>query len=172
MMTASLARATVGAIALSVLAGCGGSADFTISETFEINGVGPTDSTQTVNLAEIAGDAWDQRSHIKDAKIKSATGYIRKIYSDNEAATATGEATISRGSATAVVAEATTPIAIDLTTWLAAKDLDGTASIVKDALKGDGILTLVTDATPAPAGSRVHIDVEVVIDVSVDWSLF
>jgi hypothetical protein len=174
MKIASLVRAPVGALALTLLAGCSGTASFTIDETYEINGVGPVDSTKTLSLSQIAGDAWDQRKRIKDAKITGATGFIRKVYTTpdpNDAQTASGTSTLSRGGQTVTVASGTDiPIAVN--TWLSASDLDGTASMIKDALKGDGILDLTTSAAPAPGGSRVHIDVQVIIDVEVEWSVF
>jgi len=175
MKTTMLARAAVGALALATIAGCNQKSSFTLSETFEINGTGSDDSTMNVNLADIAGNAWDQRKHVKDATITSAVGYIRKVYADDDATQATGYATIARPSGTPVTAaEATSasPVAISTTAWLAAKDLDGTAAVIKDALKGDGALTLVTHADATGGTGHVHIDVEVVIDVEVSWSLF
>lgn len=175
MKTTLLARAAVGALALATISGCGGKTSFTISETFTIDGTGSDDSTLNINLADIAGDAWDQRKHVNDATITSAVGYIRNVYSDNDATEATGHATIARPGGTPVTAaEATSasPVQISTTAWLAAKDLDGTASVIKDALKGDGALTLVTHADATGGTGHVHIDVEVIIEVDVKWSLF
>lgn len=171
MTIATLPRATFGALALAVLAGCGGSTDFTIRETFEIDGIDGGDSDLTISLADIAGDAWDHRDKINDAKIKSAVGTITVVHPDNTAASASGSATINRPGGAEVTVASTPSVAIAVGSWLAAEDLDGTARVIKDALKGDGQLEVHTNAV-STGGSLVHIDVEVVIDVEVEWSLF
>src|SRR5512144_3035910 len=107
MKTASLARASFGALALSVLAGCGGTATFTIEEKFTIDGTGNIDETSNINLADLAGDAWDHRDKIKDAKITAATAVVTQEYDSNTAETVSGSVTLSRGSQAVTFAEGT-----------------------------------------------------------------
>ena len=178
MKTAQIARAAVGALALSVLAACGSSTDFTVKADFTI-GPGTTllTDTATINLATMAGDAWDQRKHITDARITSAIATITQVYEDQTAdpLTASGSATMARSETgpTVTVAEQITPLDItQVGNWLAAKDLDGASSMIKDALKGDGKLVFKTDAAQTPGDANVHIDVQVVLTVEAKWSLF
>jgi hypothetical protein len=171
MKTASLARATIGALALTVLAGCGGTATFTIDEDFTINGTGSVDDTQHVSLPDVAGDAWDHRDKIKDAKITAATAVITFVYGDNTAVTVSGQSSLTHAGQDVVFASGTN-VPVALATVHTAQNLDETADIIKKALKGDGQLDITTDATPTPGGAVTHIDVKVLIDVEVEWSLF
>jgi hypothetical protein len=172
MNVTAYARATLGALALSVLAGCGGTTNFTISEDIEINGTGAATNSIDVSMSQIAGDAWKHRDKIKDAKITSATATIKTVHTDNTATSVAGEAAIERAGASSTFAAGTVgpPLSVGLNH--PAQNLDATAKILKDALKGDGNLAVSYTATPTPAGAKTHITVTVLIDVEVEWSLF
>jgi len=179
MKTPSLARATVGALALSVLAGCNGTKTFTIEETLTINGSGPSVSTNVINLAEVADGAWDHRDKITSAKITACTAVVSKVYTGaeppaNETTSVTGSVSLTLGGETVVFASGTN-VAVGLGAVYVVDDaaLKGTASLIKKALKGDGMLEVSTDASPtAPAtDATTHIDVKVLMDVEVEWSV-
>jgi len=172
MNLTAYARATLGALALSVLAGCGGTTNFTVEEDIEINGTGGATSSLDVNLADLAGDAWKHRDKIKDAKITSAVATILNVHGDNTATAVTGEAAIARNGSESTFAAGTVgpPLSVGLTH--PAQNLDATAKILKDALKDDGLLSVSYTATPSVAGAKTHLTVRVLIDVEVEWSLF
>jgi len=171
MTTASLARASFGALALTVLAGCGGTANFTIDEVFTINGTGEQTDTIDINLATLAGDAWDHRDKIKDGKITAATAVIETVIEGNTAETVSGEARVVRPGQSVVFASGTNlPVVVG--TAHAAQNLDATADVILDALDGDGTLAVTYTATPTPGGAATRMTVRVLIDVEVEWKLF
>jgi hypothetical protein len=172
MNVTAYARATLGALALSVLAGCGGTTNFTVEEDLVINGTGAATDDLDINLADLAGDAWKHRDKIKDAKITSAIATIKTVHNDNTATSVTGAATVERGTDTATFASgvAGPPLTVGLVH--PAQNLSETAKIIKAALKDDGLLTISYTATPTPPGAVTHLTVTVLIDVEVEWSLF
>jgi outer membrane murein-binding lipoprotein Lpp len=171
MKITAYARATLGALALSVLAGCSGTTNFTISEELVINGLGSQTDTIDVSLSQVAGDAWKHRDKIKDAKITAATAVIRQVFTDDNTATSVaGSASLTGTGGTATFASGTAAVAVGSTH--AAQNLDATGDILKKALKGDGNVQVAYTAAPTPPGAKTHIKVEVLIDVEVDWSVF
>jgi len=173
MKTASLARASIGALALTVLAGCGGTATFTIEETFTIDGVGNIDETLNINLADLAGDAWDHRDKIKDAKITAATAIVTEEYGNNTADTVSGAVTLSGAGGAVTFAEGTNVAIADNAVYAVENgNLGPLADTIKSSLKGNGQMELTTLGTVAPGGAATHIDVTVLIDVEVEWSVF
>ncbi|MFT3914200.1 MAG: hypothetical protein QM704_08790 [Anaeromyxobacteraceae bacterium] len=170
MKLTAIARAALGALALSFVAGCSGTQSFTISEQIEVNGTGAATNSVAVNLKDIAGDAWKYRNKIKDATITSATAVIRQVHGDNTATSVAGDAKLTGASGNVTFAAGTATVAVG--SVHAAQNLDQTATILKNALKGDGALTVAYTATPTPGGAKTHITVEVLIDVEVEWSAF
>jgi hypothetical protein len=155
-----------------VLAGCGGTTNFTVKEDIEINGTGSATSSVPVNLADLAGDAWKHRDKISDAKITSAVATIKTVHSDNTATAVAGEAAIARNGDSATFAAGTVGPPLTVGLVHSAQNLDATASILKAALKDDGQLDVSYTATPTPGGAKTHLTVTVLIDVEVEWSLF
>jgi len=168
-----LTRLLVGALALATIAGCSGKNDFEIRERYRIQGTGSVSASEDVNLADVAGDAWDHRDKINDVKVTSAVATITAVAPANTAPSGTVVAEVGRGSGagqeSAEVLNGSGAIAVG--TRLEGRNLDAASGILKRAIDGDGLLSVQVDAT-IPEGTAADFTVEVVLQVEADWSLF
>jgi hypothetical protein len=173
-MTNGPTRALLGALALTTVVGCGGSTEFEITRTFQVQGTGTVSASEDVSLRDVAGEAWDQRDKIDDLKVKSAVATVTAVAAPpNTALTGALAGSVSRGSGasleTAEVVNATAAIAVGTT--VVGENLGEASGIVKRALEGDGQLS-VDVVAEIPSGTTADFTVEVVMRVEAEWSLF
>jgi hypothetical protein len=168
-MTTGLSRALLGGLALGGLVGCGGSTDFEITETYRIQGTGSIAASEEVRLADVAGEAWDQRDKIDDLNVKSAVATITAVAPTNTAPSGTLVGEVSRGSQSAEVVNGSGPIQIG--TRLEGQNLGPASDLVMDAIEGDGLLSVEVLAT-IPPDTTADFTVQVVMVVEAEWSLW
>lgn len=99
-MTGSLVsrtRMVLGALALATVAACGGTTDFELTRTFQVQGTGTIAGSESVSLADEAGEAWDHRDNIDDVRVKSVVATITAVAPGNTAPSGALEGTLSRG---------------------------------------------------------------------------
>jgi hypothetical protein len=174
-MTQRLGRALLCALALAA-AGCGGSTEFTTDRTFQVRGTGtgePLSFSQDLDLREEAGEAWEQRDHIDDVRIRSAVATITSVAPANTVGTANLAADASRpyaGGLESVTLVDAQDVAIAAGTRLDATSLDEASDLLERALESDGRISVVVRAV-VPAGAVADFTMRVVFQVEADWSL-
>src|SRR5512133_3145060 len=97
-MRVSIPGLGVGVLLLSTVAGCNLDHEFEIRETVSVDSAGAA-TVQSVDLREIAGDAWSDRDKIKDVDVRSATATITAIGAGNTAQSGGGTASLRRTAA-------------------------------------------------------------------------
>jgi hypothetical protein len=87
-------RLPVALAAAATLAACGGTVDFDVSKSFDVNVTSGTSwsGTKAVDLATDNAAAWKQRKHIDSIEVVSADATITVVPAGNAAATGSGSA--------------------------------------------------------------------------------
>ena len=165
-----LARLTTAALPL--LAACSGSTTFEIREVFEVDSTAGISDTREVDLADLAGEAWDHRNRIDAVTVHSATASILAVGAQNEAPNASAEGVLLRGTGenleSARIVDALVPVEVGRST--SGTNLREASRILERALDSDGLVAVELDA--APASGRLQATVEVVVEVEVEWTPF
>ena len=159
-------RLPVALAAAATLAACGGTVDFDISESFNVNATGTSWSgVQPVDLAADAPSAWKQRKHIDSIEVVSASATITAEATGNAANFGDGSAAFRPDGATDASQDVQVgtwthlPIAVGSTIALTpSAQLD---AFLTSVLKGSGKFSVVAsgsdDASPAIFTVQVHL---------------
>ena len=160
-------RLPVALAAAATLAACGGTVDFDVSRSFDVNtGTGTTwTGTQAVDLSTDSSAAWKQRKHIDTIEVVSADATITVIGAGNVATTGSGSAAFRPDGATnasqdvSVGTWTNVPLTVGSTIALTpSAELD---TFLTDVLKGSGKFSVVASGTAdaAPAIFTVKVSV-------------
>jgi hypothetical protein len=160
-------RLPVALAAAATLAACGGTVDFDVSKSFDVNVTSGTSwsGTKAVDLATDNGAAWKQRKHIDSIEVVSADATITAVTAPpNVAATGSGTAWFRPDGATT----ASTDVLVG--TWSGNVAVGSTVDLtpspalsafITDVLKGSGKFTVVATGTVnnVPAVFTVKVSV-------------
>jgi hypothetical protein len=160
-------RLPVALAAAATLAACGGTVDFDVSRSFDVNATATSWSGEkAVDLAADAPKAWKQRSHIDSIQVVSADAEITVEGATNAATTGSGTASFrpeggpADGSQDVLVGTWTNiPIAVGSSIAITpSAQLD---EFLNNVLKGSGKFTVVasgtTDTQPAVFTVKVSV---------------
>lgn len=160
------------AAALPLLAACTGTTTFEIREVFEVDSTSGIHDAREVNLADLAGEAWDHRNRIDAVTVRSATATIVAVGPQNDAPNVSAEGTLQRGSGenldSAQVVDALVPVQVGRSTT--GTNLRDASRILERALDSDGVVSVELDA--APSSGRIQATIEVAVEVGVEWTPF
>lgn len=159
-LAVSLAVAT-----LAVATGCTRTTDFSVRQSVDVASAGgnvPYTFTRDVDLSQEAGAAWSHRDHVKGLTIGGIDATITAVHAGGST-TGTGSIVLSRngtdvtiGTWTGVTLPATAPHSVDVTIHPDA------ASVLLDALRGDGKLAIkATASTAAPISFAADVTLHV-----------
>lgn len=166
------------ALALSLaLTGCGGTVDFSIDQSLDINStVNSGKATATYDLAAAAGSAWKQRKHISSIHVSQADATVTNVAGDNVAGTVSGEVWLLPDGAT----DKSAPGSVEVGNWTGeAVQVGNVISLtlspeldqfVRNLFNGSGRFTVYAEGTGA-SGQLVHCTLRVVIGAHLKWKL-
>jgi len=161
-------------LALLALAACGGTVDFSISRTLDVDtDVNSGQVSDSYDLSTEAGNAWSERSHIDSVSVRGASATVTAVGPDNQAQTESGTVWLLPDGVTDV----SDPRAVEAGSW---NDQPVTVGhvvtltpsprlddLVTSALRGSGRLGLV--ATGDGGGLRLQVTLHVEIDLRLKW---
>ncbi len=159
-------RLPVALAAAATLAACGGTVDFDVSRSFDVNATATSWSgVKTVDLAADAPKAWKQRSHIDSIQVVAADAEITVVGVGNVATTGSGTASFRPEGATDasqdVLVGTWTDIPISVGSSIALAPSAQLDEFLNNVLKGSGKFSVVasgtTDAQPAVFTVKVSV---------------
>ena len=162
------------AAAAAVLGGCGGTVDFTIDRTLQVDTtVDAGRSSATYDLAAEAGSAWKERSHLDSLSIRGATATVTAVGASNAATSESGTVWLLPDGVT----DPTDPGAVEVGHWAGEPVVPGHVialtpstrldDLVTSALKGSGRLGVA--AAVDGGGARLQVTLRVEIDLRLKW---
>jgi hypothetical protein len=175
MLRSLTARAALALAVLLVAPACSreGTVDFTITETHTITNVatfGP--DVKSFNLADKASEAWSHRDKIKAVRVTGVTVSASNVTNTTPGTTITGTFAIrpsgTSGAADVLAGSITTPVPVADGQLYSTGGSDALNAAVDAALKGDGQLSGVAQAT---ATNPVTATLTVVITGEVDYKI-
>jgi hypothetical protein len=156
------------------LAGCGGTVDFTIDRTLQVDTtVDAGRSSATYDLAAEAGSAWKERSHLDSLSIRGATATVTAVGASNAATSESGTVWLLPDGVT----DPADPSAVEVGRWAGEPVVPGHVialapstrldDLVTSALKGSGRLGVA--AAVDGGGARLQVTLRVEIDLRLKW---
>jgi hypothetical protein len=171
MLRTFAARAVLAAASLTLaLTGCTHSTDFSITKHYTNVNVtaGSVSGTQHVDLAQEAGGAWKQRSHLKSLDLVAVDATITQI---NTGATATfsGSVALSRGgSAPVEIGTWSEPFPSSAPHTITVTFNQAGEQLINDAIKSDGQFDVTFTAS---SGAPVNFNADVTLHVHMTYKV-
>ena len=171
----SAALAMVASLAFT---GCGGTVDFSIDETLNVDSsVNSGTVAATVDLAAEAGKAWKQRDKIDSVTVEHGEVTVATVNAGNVATTVSGSVWLLPEGATST----TDAGALRIGSWTGEQVVQGhfialtpsadLDAFVKNAFNGSGKFSMLATGAGA-GGDRLAVTLHVVLGAKLKWKLF
>jgi len=169
--------AALALVASLVLTGCGGTVDFSIDETFQVDSnLDAGTAVATVDLAAQAGKAWKQRDKIDTVTVNQGDVTVTIVDPANVATTVSGSIWLLPEGATSTTA----PGAVQVGSWtgeqvtvghfIALTPSPAIDAFVKEAFNGTGKFSMLATGAGA-GGARLAVTLHVVLGAKLKWKL-